>query len=374
MLVKLEQSLEYLTHIGSVWWFDAVLVVMSALLLGYLVSKIFYRLATQAAKTKNLWDDALIAAAHKPLVWFVWAVGVNEAVGIVIGELNAGGSVRVELINQLAFIFFLAMFAFGFVRRVEDNLVSPGYFVDALDASTVRTCGRLLRVVIIGMGVLITLRLFGYSVSGVLAFGGAGGLVVGFAAKDLLSNFFGGLMLHLDRPFSVGDWVRSPDKAIEGTVEDVGWRQTRIRTFDKRPLYIPNGLFANIIVENPSRMLHRRIYETIGLRYSDMQVMGVIVSDVKEMLVNHPDIDSTQTLMVNLNSFAASSIDFFIYTFTKTTDWQKFHEIKQDILLKVADIVAKHHAEIAFPTSTLHMSDLEQAHVGLSLERDEPMF
>ena len=113
------------------------------------------------------------------------------------------------------------------------------------------------------------MQLFDYSVSGLLAFGGIGGIAVGFAAKDLLANFFGGLMIYLDRPFSVGDWIRSPDKEIEGTVEDIGWRLTRIRTFDKRPLYIPNSIFASISVENPSRMSNRRIYEKIGIRYDD---------------------------------------------------------------------------------------------------------
>ena len=87
-------------------------------------------------------------------------------------------------------------------------------------------------------------------------------------------------MIYLDRPFSVGDWIRSPDKEIEGTVEDIGWRLTRIRTFDKRPLYIPNSIFASISVENPSRMSNRRIYEKIGIRYDDVSKMNTIVTEV----------------------------------------------------------------------------------------------
>ena len=178
---------------------------------------------------------------------------------------------------------------------------------------------------------------------------------MGFAAKDLLANFFGGLMIYLDRPFSVGDWVRSPDKEIEGTVEDIGWRLTRIRTFDKRPLYIPNSSFASISVENPSRMSNRRIYETVGIRYADINAMGSIVDQVTAMLIKHPEIDTQQTMIVNFNRFSASSLDFFVYTFTKTTDWIEFHKIKQDILLQVAAIIEANQAEIAFPTSTLHI-------------------
>ena len=144
---------------------------------------------------------------------------------------------------------------------------------------------------------LIAMQLLGYSVSGLLAFGGIGGIAVGFAAKDLLANFFGGLMIYLDRPFSVGDWIRSPDKEIEGTVEDVGWRLTRIRTFDKRPLYIPNSVFASISVENPSRMTNRRIYETVGIRYCDMDSMNNIVQQVTQMLKDHDAIDNNQTMI-----------------------------------------------------------------------------
>ena len=147
------------------------------------------------------------------------------------------------------------------------------------------------------------------------------------------------MFVYLDRPFAVGDWVRSPDREIEGTVENIGWRVTRIRTFDKRPLYIPNSIFSQIAVENPSRMSNRRIKETIGIRYDDASKIEIIISQVKEMLKDHPDIDTAKTLIVNFNSFAPSSLDFFIYTFTKTTDWIKFHEVKQKILLQVIKII-----------------------------------
>ena len=204
-------------------------------------------------------------------------------------------------------------------------------------------------------GTLLVLQAFGVSVSGVLAFGGIGGIAIGFAARDLLANFFGALMIFLDRPFSVGDWVRSPDRDIEGTVEDIGWRLTRIRTFDKRPLYLPNSIFSSLAVENPSRMYNRRIYETIGLRYDDIGSMEVIVQAVRELLEASDEIDQKQILMVNFVTFGPSSVDFFIYTFTKTVDWQTYHGVKQRILLNVAKIIESHGAEIAFPTQTLHV-------------------
>ena len=142
-------------------------------------------------------------------------------------------------------------------------------------------------------------------------------------------------------------------------MENIGWRQTRIRTFDQRPLYVPNATFTQISVENPSRMLNRRIYETIGVRYDDAKHIPAIISKVREMLANHPEIDTRKTLIVNFNSFNASSLDFFVYTFTKTTQWVKYHEIKQDILLNILEIVHELGADVAYPTSTIKMDPVQ---------------
>jgi MscS family membrane protein len=122
-------------------------------------------------------------------------------------------------------------------------------------------------------------------------------------------------------------------------------------------MYIPNGVFSQIAVENPSRMQNRRIKETIGIRYDDAGKMEAITGQVETMLKNHPEIDSNKTLMVHFNSFAPSSLDFFIYTFTKTTNWEKYHVIKQDILLNILKIIEQNGAEAAFPTSTIHLAN-----------------
>jgi len=153
----------------------------------------------------------------------------------------------------------------------------------------------------------------------------------------------------------VGDWVRSPDRSIEGTVEHIGWRLTIIRTFDKRPLYVPNSTFASIALENPSRMTHRRIYETMA---------------IKTMLAEHPEIDHNQTLIVNFNQYGASSLDFFIYCMTVTTNWVKYHEVKQDVLFRIAQIVQAQGAEFAFPTQTLHV--VGGAVQDSNIQREEP--
>ena len=344
-----------LTGEQYLWILELFVIVLLALSLGYLVNRLIDRLETQANKSLTVWDDALIEACRKPVIWLIWILGVNFAASIAAQKMDSPVQALIDPINRLALIFLATIFITSFIKRAERNLLHPDYMAKPIDATTVRAVGKLLRAAVIITASLVAMQLFGYSISGLLAFGGIGGIAVGFAAKDLLANFFGGLMIYLDRPFSVGDWVRSPDKEIEGTVEDIGWRLTRIRTFDQRPLYIPNSVFASISVENPSRMTNRRIYETVGIRYADIGCMEGIVDQVTTMLCEHPEIDTEQIMIVNFNAFSASSLDFIIYTFTKTTEWVKFHHIKQDVLLKVAQIIEANQAEIAFPTSTLHI-------------------
>ena len=273
-------------------------------------------------------------------------------------KTDAGIFALVDPIRDVIVIVVLAWFLVRFITQAEKNIISIHEAKgEPVDVTTMDAIAKLLRLSVMITAALVMLQTLGFSISGLLAFGGVGGIAVGFAARDLLANFFGGLMIYLDRPFSVGDWVRSPDREIEGTVERIGWRLTVIRTFDKRPLYVPNSVFANIAVENPSRMSNRRIHETFGIRYDDIEKMSAITADVEAMLKNHPAIDTRHTLMVNCVSFAPSSVDFFVYTFTKTTVWTEFHTIKQDILLKIADIIARHDAEMAFPTSTVYMPE-----------------
>src|SRR6056297_262517 len=191
----------------------------------------------------------------------------------------------------------------GVISKGEQTIQSPKRVEKPLDATTASALGKLLRLSVLITTALVVLQTLGFSISGVLAFGGIGGIAIGFAARDMLANFFGGIMLHLDRPMAVGEWVRSPDRDIEGTVEHISWRITRLRTFDQRPLYVPNSIFSNIIVENPSRMTHRRIYETVGVRYDDIAVVADIANDIRAMLERHERVDSDATLIVNFTHY-----------------------------------------------------------------------
>ena len=339
------------------WIVEVFVVVFAALLLNFIQKRVLARIARSLERTRNLWDDALVDALSRPLDLLIWTVGLSFAAEIARQDSKAVIFEAVGPVRDIGVITAIAWFLVRFIKRGEENIIAARTAEDSsFDRTTLDAIAKLLRLSVMITAALVGLQTLGFSVSGVLAFGGVGGLAVGFAAKDLLANFFGGLMIYLDRPFAVGEWIRSPDREIEGTVEQIGWRLTKIRTFDARPLFIPNAAFTSIAVENPSRMTNRRIYETIGIRYDDAGLMAVIVADVKQMLKEHPDIDTRRTLIVNFNAFAPSSMDFFVYTFTKTTNWIRFHEIKQDVLLKIIEIIESHGAECAFPTSTVHLA------------------
>ena len=338
----------------NVYILQAFLVMFVALLMNLFQKKIFRTLSKKAESTRNKLDDAFLLSIPRPLSAIIWITGIAFTSEII---QNATGAVILEAfipLRDAVIIAALAWFLVLVIQHTEKNYLTAE---KDIDPTTLDAISKLARISIFITAALMILQTLGFSISGVLAFGGVGGIAVGFAAKDLLSNFFGGLFIYMDRPFKVGDWVRSPDREIEGVVEKIGWRVTLIRTFDKRPLYIPNGVFSQIAVENPSRMQNRRIKETIGIRYDDADKMQMITKQVEEMLKGHPEIDTGKTLMVNFNSFAPSSLDFFIYTFTKTTNWEKYHAIKEDILLKVLKIVENNGAEPAFPTSTIHLAD-----------------
>jgi MscS family membrane protein len=331
---------------------NVFLIVFATVVARYAANRFFAHLSVRVETTHNNWDDALVHSIKRPASLLIWVIGLSWAAEVILTESDAAIEELIDPARFVAIIVLLGMFVTGFISRAEQAFVQ-----DDMDETTVNMIGKLLRISVTITAGLMILQTLGVSISGVLAFGGVGGIAIGVAAQDLLANFFGGMMIYLDKPFKVGDWIRSPDRQIEGTVEIIGWRLTLIRTFDQRPLYVPNSVFTNIAVENPSGMHNRRIYETIGIRYKDAPKMQQIVEDVKSMLETSPEIDKSRTLMVNFNAFAPSSMDFFIYTFSKTTDWVEFHGVKQMILLKVLDIIKGHGAETAFPTSTVHITN-----------------
>jgi MscS family membrane protein len=346
---------DYMAYL-ELWWVKISIVLVIGTIL-YAVAALFIdHLKVQAAKTKNLFDDAVVGALQAPLNYGILFYVAWYVVDVIEKHFNVSlfpaESTVLIVCNSILFSWFVLR-----LIRIREHQILKGEIETKSDRTTIGMIFKVLRIIVLVLTVLVVFQTLGISISGLIAFGGVGGAAVAFASRDLLSNFFGALMIFMDKPFSIGDWIRSPERNIEGTVENIGWRMTRIRTFDKRPLYVPNSVFAQISIENPSRMSHRRIYETIGVRYRDFTQVNAICKDIERMLKEHQDIDGDQTLMVNFNKFADSSLEIFIYCFTHTTHWQSFHQIKQRILIEVGDIIERNDASMAFPSHSIYVEN-----------------
>jgi len=351
------QIIHYLEDWQLYWPLHIFAIVFILLLANFLVSRLCIKTIVRLDKTSNIWDDALIKSIRLPLQIAIWTFGIIYTIDLI--STSAQYNIGDNLVNfrRLCFIVLTIWSLIQFFNIVQHRLISSAYLKHPWDKTSARIVTKLLQISTIITGFLVILQTYGFSISGVLAFGGIGGIVIGFAAKDLLSNFFGALVIFIDKPFAIGDWIRSSEQDIEGTVEDIGWRSTKIRTFSKRLLYVPNAVFNQISIENPSKMTHRRIELNVGVRYCDLAKVKSIVQKIEQMFADEQFIDQNQTTIVNLNNFNNSSIDIYINAYATITNWQKHHQYKQSILFKIAAIIDNEGAEIAFPTQTLHIEN-----------------
>ena len=337
-----------------------ITITLITIFLFFIKNKLINVIFALSQKTNTVYDELILFSIKSPstyLILFGYIFVItdyfvkNETLNINFSLSSSVFSLIIIIISWSllrGLNYYLELKPFTKKLSSDDDIT--------LITETYEIVIRILKILVVTITALIIMQEIGLSISGLLAFGGVGGLIVGLAAKDLLSNFFGGMMIFFDRPFRVGEFIKSPDRNIEGVVEKIGWRLTVVRTFSKNVLYIPNTAFSSIIVENATRMSNRRINETIGIRYDDLNKMKDIIQDVNNILENNMDIDQTQKAKVYFKSFSASSCDFFIYAFTITKDWEEFLRIKQDVLLKVAEIIEKHNAEIAYPTTTVFIN------------------
>ena len=344
-------------YISSHLLWDSVVSIIVILLIALVLhlvlsSKLFSEESDGCFSRKNV-----MYMLRKPAKFMVWSCAFFMILRIPLEHLDKHHEEFCSRAVGISICISLTWFALRLLTNLRNYWYSKP---DEIDKTTADAIVKLLKISLYMVCLLSVLDTMEVGLSGVFALAGGAGISLGFAAKDILANFFGAITIHLDRPFSVGDWIRSPDREIEGTVEEIGWRITMIRTFDKRPLYVPNSVFMNISIENASRMLNRRIKENVCIRYDDMSKVKDIMAEIESMLYAHEDIDQNQTIIVNMNSFSDSSLECLIYTFTKTSAWIPFHRVKQDVMLKIADIVEKYGAEFAFPTRSIKVDGLEE--------------
>jgi MscS family membrane protein len=343
-------------------YYQAIFFIILSIILFFIVRiglKRFVKKMEKIAESKNQhWNKIIFKSIQKPSLGVLWVILISLLLSFLRPFFSILDDKLFYDILRCAVVFCLFWFCMGLISGFKDHYSEEvAKKTGSRDVSGVHAIAKLLQILLSIVAILFILPIFSVNISGLLTVGGVSTIVLGFAAKDMLTNFLGGLMIYFDRPFAIGDWISSPDRNIEGTVEHIGWRLSIIRSFDKRPIYVPNGVFGQIILVNPSRMTNRRIKKNIGVRYDDADVLPKILGGIRDMLANHPEIDQGKLTLVNLVEFSASSIDFMIYTFTKTTDWEKYQMIQDDVMLKCEAIVREHGAECAFPTTTLHVPE-----------------
>lgn len=351
--------------------YKEIISIVSCLIISsgaaYLTRNIFKRLIAKLEPKNKFWNKAFLKAAYKPASYLIFFLGITLSASLFAHHVNHEDWITsISIVRNVGIVGFFVWFLLAFIRQGEKAFIKATS-KKRKDETTVKAVGQVMKISVILISTLVVLQTVGIPVSGVLAFGGIGGIAVGFAAKDLLANFFGGLMIFLDRPFALGDWIRSPDKEIEGIVEDIGWRLTRVRTLDRRPLYVPNSYFLTISIENPSRMSHRRIKTTVGVRYCDAKKIPALIQEIENAMKSNEHVDENRPCFASLSEFGPSSLNILLYAFSKKTTHIDFAKMQSELFLEILDVIEKCGAEVAFPTSTIHLSEDKKKAPAMSL-------
>lgn len=304
-----------------------------------------------ASRTKSSFDDQLIRAIEQPMSAFVLVVGLFlAAMALSLPPEIDGFLVRAFQAATMTIVFW------GFLRVIDTAADILSEIAQRRNASIfpfIPLIKRAARIFLIIIGVIVVIQNLGYSVGSLLAGLGIGGLAIALAAQESLGNFFGSVSIAADRPFKIGDWIQVGDK-VDGDVEDIGLRSTKVRTWAKSQLTIPNKVLANEIIENWSRMPKRRVKQVVGVTYETCpDDMEGLVEDIRGLLRDDEGVDQN-FILVNFTDFGASSLDILVYYFTTTTKWLEHMDIRQRINLKIMRAVAARGLSVAFPTRTVY--------------------
>jgi MscS family membrane protein len=348
-------SREYLNF--KLWqWVGALGVVFLGYFFKYLTEWLIPYIERLASKTKTNLDNLIIEAITKPGGWLV-ASG-TWWFGFELVQFKGALDKLLDKAVLIVFCYSIVLLAYNFVEIL-------GFYLDRwakrsdtnLDDQIVDLVKKTLRVSVLAFGLLVSLQSLGLNVMSVLAGLGIGGLALALAAKDTAANFFGSIMILIDRPFKVGDWIKVGE--ADGTVEQIGLRSTRIRTFYMSQISIPNSLVATVQVDNMGRRPMRRVFLKIGLEYSTpMNKMQDFVKAVREYLKAHKDVD--QNMHVYFNDYKDSSLEVMVYFFLRVPTWSEELAGREVILGKIYEIAKEVGVGFAFPTRTLHLVSEEK--------------
>jgi len=334
----------------------AVLIFLFFLLIRRLFSRfIVNRLKALTRRTKNDLDDQLVDALENPLRFVPVVMGTFFATEVL--TLSEGLQQGANNLNRTLITFNIFWMFFKLIDPLSQSFSGlKGLFSDSMITWLVKA----IRGLIFFLGAAAILETWGIEVAPLIAGLGLFGVAVALGAQDVFKNLIAGLFIIGEKRFHPGDWVRV-EGIVEGTVEEIGFRTTTIRRFDKAPVFVPNAKLSDNAVVNFTRMTHRRIYWKIGLVYNtSIAQLCDIREKIESYILNNADFapPSEVSTFVRIDSFNESSIDVMLYCFTKTTDWGEWLEIKESLALEVKDIVRVAGSSFAFPSQSVYLETI----------------
>lgn len=333
---------------------SAVIVIILAIVIGRLLHFLIKgKFKDFAENTKFELDDLLLEAVDGPLVTMIYLIGIF----LVVTILNPA-EYR-SYINKAIYTLMALDITWLIFKLIEGM---AAFFTNRYKDTDRTLAGSLFPLLRIGTKVFVAIIAFilivqnlGYSVSSLLAGLGIGGLAVALAAKDTLANIFGSLNVFLDKPFLVGDWIVV--EGVEGIVEDISFRCTRIRTWKRTQVSIPNSVIANKKIENYSRRPSQRISTTIGVTYdTPPALLEEAVKRIRQIILDHPDTDKN-TIYIYFSSFNDSSLGIFMYFFIDSPVWNEFMKARHEIFISIMKIFEELGVNFAFPSRSIYMEN-----------------
>ncbi len=335
-----------------------ILAAIFSLFFFLLLRKMFAKLVIQvlqplAKQTQTYYDDRILSALRGPLSFVFLTIGVRLFFALLFLETPI-----VEKIISTMIMFNLFWAIYAMVHALRGVIY---HFTERFNPELSHEMGNFLltviRVIVLSIGLGAILQLWGVNVAGLMAGLGIGGLAFALAAKDTAANLFGSIALLLDKSIRIGEWIKID--GVEGVVEDIGMRTTKIRTFKKSLITLPNQVIANSPIENFSRRGIRRIKIKLGLTYdASSEQIEQVIADIKTMLRNHNGIAQNETMLVKFTTFDDSSLGILVYTFTKTSKWEKYLKIKEEVNINIMKIVENNKVAFAFPSQSLYIESM----------------
>ena len=337
-------------------WLTAVIVFLIFLTLRKQLSKVITLIATRwVKKSQSTLDDNVLEVIQKPIAWGMIILGFN--VSFTFMKFSISFSQTISSTMDTLVIILIGWLLYRIIKLFEgsNELISRRFKTDNGVTLAKLFLSILKAIVIILTGINI-LSTWGVNITGFVASLGLVGMAFALAAKDTASNFFGSMVLFTDQPFKVGDWIKTPE--VEGTIETIGVRSTKVRTFARALVSVPNGNLANTAILNWSEMNKRQIKMTLGLTYNTTSSqMRTILEEMRTLLKNDEDVHQ-ETIFIHFTEFQDSALGIFCYFFTKTTDWGEYMAVRERLNLELMEIVEKNGAAFAFPSQSLYVESM----------------